>query len=310
MSSWKFGAYHLHDYASCYLRLDQHCYKLRSEVAAMKQISELTIYDIEELLKKPATFSSNRLLGIGGSDAEKIMSGDWLALWKVKVGIDPGDDLSLNLPVQNGTWNEPLNRWFFWKQTGLVVDLVNEPLIHPVHDFMRCNLDGRCCGNVWEAKSYNGFTKPEEAVSKAYTQLQHNMAVAGGDMAYLSVIFGGSSWQKFEVPRDNDFIDRLIDKEEEFWSHVESNVAPPSLVAAEPKVEIKFDDLIEVDMTGNNQFANAAEDWKANKNAAKAFDAAVKAIKELVPDNARKATGYGIIATRSKSLSITIKEEK
>jgi predicted phage-related endonuclease len=54
-----------------------------------------------------------RLEGIGGSDANIILSGDEeqvLKLWRVKRGEVPPEDLSDVLPVMLGCWTEAFNR--------------------------------------------------------------------------------------------------------------------------------------------------------------------------------------------------------
>ncbi len=50
---------------------------------------------------------------IGGSDAVKIMNGDWIELWEIKTGRIESPDLSKNLAVQMGILTEDFNiSWF------------------------------------------------------------------------------------------------------------------------------------------------------------------------------------------------------
>ena len=50
---------------------------------------------------------------IGGSDAVRIMEGDWHTLWKEKTGRQEPEDLSWVLPVQIGILTEKKNKeWF------------------------------------------------------------------------------------------------------------------------------------------------------------------------------------------------------
>ena len=46
---------------------------------------------------------------IGGSDAVKIMNGDWIELWEIKTGRIKSPDLSKNLAVQMGILTEDFN---------------------------------------------------------------------------------------------------------------------------------------------------------------------------------------------------------
>ncbi len=86
---------------------------------------------------------AERRKGIGGSDAEQVMSGDWVGLWEDKTGRREPEDLSGILPVAMGSWTEPLNRHWFTLQTGIEVTTEGcNHLVHPDHPWMRANLDG------------------------------------------------------------------------------------------------------------------------------------------------------------------------
>ena len=67
---------------------------------------------------------AERLLGIGGSDANVIMSGDGdriTSLWLEKRGA-PAEDLSDRLQVALGAWTEPFNRQWYEKISGDTVE--------------------------------------------------------------------------------------------------------------------------------------------------------------------------------------------
>ena len=57
----------------------------------------------------------DRTKGIGGSDANKIISGDWHELWLIKTKRKESDDLSDVVPVQIGIATESLNIDFLEK---------------------------------------------------------------------------------------------------------------------------------------------------------------------------------------------------
>ena len=50
-----------------------------------------------------------RALGIGGSDASKIMNGEWHELWEIKTGRKEDADLSDVFHVQLGHATEKFN---------------------------------------------------------------------------------------------------------------------------------------------------------------------------------------------------------
>ena len=65
----------------------------------------------------------NRKGFIGGSDAVKIMRGEWLELWKIKTGRIEPDNLDHVLPVQIGILTEDLNlSWFEREEDHLITN--------------------------------------------------------------------------------------------------------------------------------------------------------------------------------------------
>lgn len=259
------------------------------------------------VLEKSAAWHEERRSGIGASEAGKIMDGDWLALWKEKTGKEPPEDLSENLAVQMGVFTEPLNIYWFTKSSGLSVTTDKARCRHPAHPWMQCELDGRVDSDVFEAKHVSAFAKPEEIVSRYFWNCQHQMAVTGASKVYLSVFFGNSKWEFFEVPRDEQSIADLIARESEFWGYVERNEPPPSHDAV--KVQISLDDMREVDLTGNNEWGAYAADWLANKAPAKKFETATKGLKDLIEADVKLAFGHGVKVSRAKSGALTVREQ-
>ena len=73
--------------------------------------------DLQQLEMKPAD-RARRRDGIGGSDANVLLSGDReriLQLWREKRGETQPADLTSKLPVMLGCWTEPFNRMWFEK---------------------------------------------------------------------------------------------------------------------------------------------------------------------------------------------------
>ena len=261
-------------------------------------------------LEKSAEWHAERAKGIGGSDAKKIMEGNWNALWLEKTGRAEPEDLSDNVAVQVGSWTEPLNIGFFERWARKPVWRGMEPVVHLTHTFMRCNLDGWCDPDnaVVEAKHVSAWDKADNVVSRYYPQLQHCIAVTEADRAYLTVIYGNNKWEWYAVERDADYITDLIEREREFWRHVENDTAPDDPAAI--KAEISLDDMRDVEMTGDNAWADLAATWLETRDAAKRFKDADKGIKQHVPDDARLAYGHGIQVKRASNGSLTIREQK
>ena len=93
----------------------------------------------------------DRTLGIGGSDAKRIIEGDWHTLWLEKTKRVEPVDLSDVLPVQMGITTEKLN--IDWLEKALVNEGYKDTEIKrdvtlEQKDFMMSHLDehiGKCC---------------------------------------------------------------------------------------------------------------------------------------------------------------------
>ncbi len=145
---------------------------------------------------------------VGGSDARIVMGNDeaaLLRLWKEKRGELEPEDLSENLLVQLGTVTEPLNRYWFEKNTGQIIADVQKQVFHAIHRWMAATLDGRVkeTGAVFEAKFMLPWNfSAELAATKHMAQLQHNMWVTASRAAVLSIITGGGKWVEMTIPAD------------------------------------------------------------------------------------------------------------
>jgi putative phage-type endonuclease len=138
-------------------------------------------------LIKPA----ERRYFIGGSDVRIIMGEDeaaLLRLWREKRGEVEPEDLSGNLIVQLGVVTEPLNRHWFERNTGQIINDVQRQVRHPVIRWMGATLDGfvGATGEVFEAKFMLPWSFSEEgAAAKHMAQVQHNMWVTNAKAAAL-----------------------------------------------------------------------------------------------------------------------------
>ena len=253
---------------------------------------------------------AERVNGIGGSDANTILSGSGeriLRLWREKRGEEHPEDLSDNLQVMLGCWTEAFNRQWYEKQCGQKVTRVGERLHCPMRSWRSATLDGcvEAKGAIWEAKHTSPFVKPEELLARYMPQLQHNTAVAGCEVALLSVLYGNGKWEVYEVASDWMYQEDLLEAEMRFWHCVLSGEPPAiSIISHAPKpVGVR-----EVCMTGHNAWAAFAADWLEHREAAKTHATATSSLKELVEDNAARAFGHGIEAKRSKAGAVTIRE--
>jgi predicted phage-related endonuclease len=248
---------------------------------------------------------------IGGSDANIIMGGDdatVIHLWQVKRGEAEPEDLSDILPVQMGTATESFNRFWYTKKTGRQVTDDGGERLSFTEPFMGCTLDGLTTTRgdelaVFEAKHVSAFAKEDEILARYLPQLTHNMLVCELRHAVLSVFYGNHKWDYYEVELDPVYASQLVEAERHFWACVESGEPPRAVQIDAPKVS----PTRIVDMTGNNAWAAHAGVWADNALAAKAFEKAAKALKELIEPDVTEAFGHGIRITRSKAGALTIK---
>lgn len=244
-------------------------------------------------LALPETLAARRRRGVGGSDANIILSGDSeriLRLWREKRGEGEGEDLSAILPVMLGSWTEAFNRQWYQQTTGWAVTQVGSLWTSADHSWRLATLDGMVDDKaaVFEAKHVSAFAKPDEVLARYMPQLQHNMAVTGLDRAILSVIYGNHKWDAYEIERDWLYQDELLVAEQRFWNAVHSGELPIAAVPPEPPKPTGYREL---DMTGSNAWAAASADWIATALTAKTHAASTKALKELIPGDVSRAFG-------------------
>ena len=77
--------------------------------------------------------------GLGGSDSTRIMRGEWLDLWKEKLGLKEPVDLSDKLNVQIGIATESVN--LDWLEKELDVKIIRDVTVD-TNNFIMSHLDG------------------------------------------------------------------------------------------------------------------------------------------------------------------------
>ena len=244
-----------------------------------------------------------RRYGIGGSDAGKIMAGDWLPLWQEKTGRAEPADLSRVLPVQIGLITEPLNLYWFARETGYQVFARGDVYTHPDYSFIRCTLDGLTLIDgspaIVQAKHVNAFAKIDEIEARYYPQVAHEMLVTGAQRGFLTVFVGTLKWECIEFHRDREYTRELLEREREFWDWVVRDEPPPSdhapvAMPAKPTV------LREVDFSTHNEWTMLAVDWLETRPAAQRNDKAAKGLRGLVEADVGRAWGSGVEIRRSR----------
>ena len=197
-----------------------------------------------------AAFLAERRTGVGGSDAVVVLGlSPYLTpfqLWAQKLGLTTDDDAATEAEwLWWGRKIEPLlmERWQLETNRVVVPHHNAIHLRHPSADWMTCHLDGEEldqagarrsiveCKNVVVFRASSWLDQPPIEVQ---VQVQHNMAVAGTDTGVAIALLGGNQMAWCELPRNQRFIDGLMEREYRFWQRVVQD-DPPMVVARDSK---------------------------------------------------------------------------
>lgn len=199
-----------------------------------------------------------RNTGIGGSDAGSVMNmnqyGSPLTVWMDKTGRSKPKDLSDNEAVQVGNILEPLIRNHvlpeYLEQQGIEAEVIapthmyrsieNPFMIINVDGFLKIrweeypeddpkyvNLKHKLVG--LEIKTGNAYTLSKwggkdgnEIPDSYYAQVQHYMAGTGLDEFWVFGLIGNNRLLRV-IPRNDEFIARMVEAERDLWEKVELN---------------------------------------------------------------------------------------
>lgn len=248
-----------------------------------------------------------RMSSIGGSDARIIMSGNQQAieqLWREKRGEQEQEDMSEILLVQLGNVTEQLNADWFEFQTGMAVTNEQDKVFYKDWDKAHATLDGLVRQTpespikaMVEFKFMFpfGFDK-QAAFDKYFPQCQHNMMVMDLPVSYLSIITGAGQWVMMEVTADIFYQAKMLQAEQDFWDCVQTGRTPGNPVAEIPLLE----KVRVADMSQDNAWCDLAQKMVETKTVAEEHEKAKKAIKALMPGDAKIASGKGVTISYSK----------
>jgi len=252
----------------------------------------------------------DRTKGVGGSDANKIIKGEWHDLWLIKTKRKEPDDLSDVIPVQIGIATESLNIDIFEKLSGMEVKRDVE-LTQKNH--MMSHLDGfiskeKC---VLECKHTYQNNTIEDVAKQYYAQLQHYMMHSETNKAYLSVFFGNVRHEYVYIEFDKEFADKLYIQEEKFWKLVLED-KEPTIDVDSSIIDIpehpNLDGMTTIDMSNNIKWRDCAKQITDTKEYVEINKSAKDTLKLLVPKDCRKAMGCGFSISRNKKGSLACRE--
>jgi putative phage-type endonuclease len=192
--------------------------------------------DVGEPLGNAGT-PEERRTGIGGSEAAAALGlSPWQSpfdLWEQKRGLAP--PVEQNEPMLWGQLLEDTIRREYARRTGYDVRPVKEMIRHPEHPWMFAHIDGEIGPlrnmilEVKTTRDSRGWGEPgtDEIPQHYLVQTHHYMACTTAEVCHVAVLIGGQDFRLYQVDRDAEIQQRVIEGEAEFWEWVKQGVPPP-----------------------------------------------------------------------------------
>jgi hypothetical protein len=263
---------------------------------------------------------TERQKGIGGTDALRIMAGDWRALWREKMGIDQPKDFAFDFPVQLGIYTEPFHMNWLSRLTNLKLKGPHRQSLVIDRNGMKVPIiasqDGEIAndGTPVQLKHLHAASNVRQAAIDYAPQLTHYMIAAVKKELLFSMIAGNREPEFVMVGYDEAYANELLDLEAQFWWHVVHEDEPEmnakttrQIVDANAKaINLKLNGQRKLDMTKNNEWCAVAGVYQDHESAAKIFETAKADIKKLMPDDCYEAFGGGLVLKRDARGAIRI----
>lgn len=251
----------------------------------------------------------NRQGFIGGSDAVKIMQGDWYDLWCIKTGRNLPEDLSRNLAVQMGTHTEDFNlAWFEQEQNAVLHGHQQEfEREYGMGVPFKGTVDAMWDDCIVEAKHTNAFNDMDSIIQWYMPQIQLYMWLAVKEGAYFSVFFGNNKWESAHVAYDAAYTESMMGVIADFWRHVEEDREPLGVEVPNVNImSIPVNDMVVRDASQDNMFVDAAVTYVQGYEKNRVFENAKKDLKAMVADNEREVFCDYLTIKRDKRGSLRI----
>lgn len=238
-----------------------------------------------------------------------LMRGDAAAIMQLyleMIGEAEPEDLSKNWPVFRGERMEPALLDWFQLENNCVLAQRGKVRLHPKLAWAAATLDGwyveaKC---PIEAKDVGGNEPLEVIIDRYQPQMQWQMEVTSAEQCALTVSLGARKPITEFIPRDPDYAMEMILRGEMFMRHVEARTPPVAL----PPVPPPADWSKVYDLTGSNEWAAAAHDWRSTRAQATINKDMEKVLKAMVPEDAKKCFGHDVQITRDRAGRLSLRE--
>ena len=177
-----------------------------------------------------------RIQGIGGADAS-IIEGvnpfkNKVELWEEKTGVRVPPDLSDVEKIKWGVLLEDIIAKEYAERTGKRVRNVNRTYRHKEYPFLQGHIDKKIEGENAGVEIKNVGLRQAKYWNKQppiYYEFQvlHYLAITGFDYFDVVALVGGQELMIHTIKRDEERIEKLVQKEVNFWQeHVLKKVPP------------------------------------------------------------------------------------
>ena len=281
----------------------------------------------------------DRTTFIGGSDAVRLVNGDWENLYLEKIGEKQPDNLSDNLQVQIGIATEQLNVEWFVKNHSNNLDMNmierNTRLGVYMIDHVPCaaNLDGLITQHqdkrewILECKHTNPFTSIKDVIERYMPQVQFYMHLHRHRMkmipirnrynccgAFISIIQGnGSKYHQSHIEYNDLYAEKIMELVKKFWlNHVVPKIKPTNDGIEDPPEvnSIPIDRKVQRCMSSSNEFTNDTHDYIKTMEVAHKHEEAKKRLLSHVTDDVYEMFNDYLVISVSKTGRRTIKLRK
>lgn len=193
----------------------------------------------------------------------------------------------------------------------------------PRREWMRCTLDGLTAnykGGKWviQTKFLSPFWPAESAFQHYLPQAITESYCADAAGPLLIIYNQGNQLVPYEIEKDPVAMAEYLKVADWFWEAVSKGESPirtavriaaprgASIATLEKKAKAALR-AGEADMTSNNAWATNAADFLAAKAAADKLETAKAALKDLVPEDKKRAFGHGVEITVNAGGAKTVK---
>ena len=254
---------------------------------------------------------------IGGTDANRIMKGDWGLLYREKTKTETPEEKTKRESIKDiyqvklGKLSESLNLDEFERYSHLKIKKRNVTF--------KLNWQGVPCigtadalledGRLIEAKHTNHWTTVEKEIEKYKGQMQFYLWISGAEFIFLSLAISNQPPVFRKIGRDNKYINQMKISVYEFWSHVRDKTPPKfDNLHTEPKTEqMSIDDMYERDANKDPHFVERFHILLRTEGEALLHSNAKKDLQNMIGDDERKVyCDLGAVIRTKKQIKIVI----